>query len=89
MAVQLRLTTIRGSAVLQDLGLSQLPQTLDEQTTRRLELAVKSALNDLIAGNLVRLVGVVAERQPRTQSRVNLRVDWVDLTDQSLNQTII
>lgn len=81
--VYIALRTLKGSAVVLNLGIAFKPTTISETTTRKLQDAVRAALSDLVSRQLVRVDDVKAERVKMTGILVIVR--WTNLTTNETN----
>jgi len=81
--VYLALRTLKGSAVVQNLGIAFKIKTLSETTEQKVKEAVIAALLPLTSRALVRLESVKAERLKMTG--LSVVVTWTNLTTNETN----
>lgn len=83
--VYLALRTLKGSAIVQNLGVSFKVKTISETTARKLEQEARAALSDLVLRQLVEIVKITSERVKMTA--VSISVTWKNLTNGETNVT--
>ena len=81
--VYLALRTLRGSAIVQGLGVAFNVKVINETTARKLEEEARRALSDLVTRRLVEVVSVTSARVKLTGVRVD--VTWRNLTNNETN----
>lgn len=85
--VFLAIRTIKGSAATTDLGIGELPATLDDDAGARLRALVDAALAALVTAGLVEVVNTAVARAGT--SAATLTVEWRDLTSGKLQTTLV
>jgi len=83
--VYLALRTLRGSAIVQRLGIAFSVKIINETTSRKLADEVYVALADLTSRQLIEVVSVDSERIKVTGIRVSVK--WRNLTNGETNVT--
>lgn len=83
--VYLALRTLRGSAIVQNLGIAFAVKVITDTTARKLANEVYVALSDLTSRQLIEVVSVKSERIKITGIRVI--VQWKNLTNGETNVT--
>lgn len=81
--VYLALRTLKGSAVVQSLGIAFKIKTLSETTEQKVKEAVATALLSLTSRSLIRVDSVKAERVRMTG--LSVLVTWTNLTTNETN----
>lgn len=81
--VYLALRTLKGSAIVQNLGISFKMTVISETTVRKVEDAVRSALADLVLRQLVKIGKITVERVKMTA--ISITVTWTNLTTNETN----
>ena len=81
--VYLALRTLKGSAVIQTLGIAFKITTLSETTEQKVKEAVADALSQLTARSLIRIDNVEAKRVKMTG--LSVAVTWSNLTTNEKN----
>jgi len=81
--VYLAIRTIKGSAIVQSLGMALKVKTISETTAQKVKQAITAALADLVTRQLIVVNTITVERIKITGIRVI--VTWTNLTNNETN----